>query len=162
MTSLNDNRPLMYALLSVGLFSVALASNMLPDVSNQFEIIIFPAEFRKMFNFIFLHRKVKSNASQKYIIADRAYSFAHKSFEVTSDRWNPIGNCISFRGALDFTFFFLNVFFILNSKKRFSDSSGFIWFFRRLRNWSNFTFSVWIWITQITLDFFLLQKCFFN
>jgi len=45
MTSLNDNRPLMYALLSVGLFSVALASNMLPDVSNQFEIIIFPAEF---------------------------------------------------------------------------------------------------------------------
>ena len=86
MTSLNDNRPLMYALLSVGLFSVALASNMLPDVSNQFEIIIFPAEFRKMFNFIFLHRKVKSNASQKYIIADGAYSFAHKSFEVTSDR----------------------------------------------------------------------------
>lgn len=67
MTSLNDNRPLMYALLSVGLFSVALASNMLPDVSNQFEIIIFPAEFRKMFNFIFLHRKVKSNASKKYI-----------------------------------------------------------------------------------------------
>lgn len=45
MTSLNDNRPLMYALLSVGLFSVALASNMLPDVSNQFEIIIFPAGF---------------------------------------------------------------------------------------------------------------------
>ena len=51
MTSLNDNRPLMYALLSVGLFSVALASNMLPDVSSQFEIIIFPAEFRKWFNF---------------------------------------------------------------------------------------------------------------
>ena len=51
MTSLNDNRPLMYALLSVGLFSVALASNMLPDVSNQFEIIIFPADFRIVVQF---------------------------------------------------------------------------------------------------------------
>ena len=46
MTSLSDNKPLMYALMSVGLFSVALASNMLPDVSSQFEIIIFPEEFR--------------------------------------------------------------------------------------------------------------------
>ena len=52
MTSLNDNRPLMYALLSVGLFSVALASNMLPDVSNQFEIIIFPADFRIVVQFL--------------------------------------------------------------------------------------------------------------
>ena len=34
MTSLNENRPLLYALVSVGVFSVALAGNLLPDVSR--------------------------------------------------------------------------------------------------------------------------------
>ena len=47
MTPLKENRALMYALCSVGLFSVALASNMLPDVSYQFQIIIFPDDYRQ-------------------------------------------------------------------------------------------------------------------
>ena len=45
-TPMTENKGLLYALLGVGLFSVALASNMLPIVSEQFEIIFFPAEFR--------------------------------------------------------------------------------------------------------------------
>ena len=131
MTSLNDNRPLMYALLSVGLFSVALASNMLPDVSNQFEIIIFPAEFRKMFNFIFLHRKVKSNASQKCI----NYTFIKLPIERTHLPTSLLKSHLIgeiqlyiFLRCVGLYFFFLKrcFFFILNSKKRFSDSSGFI------------------------------------
>ena len=45
-TPMSENKGLLYALMGVGMFSVALASNMLPIVSEQFEIIYFPAEFR--------------------------------------------------------------------------------------------------------------------
>ena len=75
MTSLNDNRPLMYALLSVGLFSVALASNMLPDVSSQFEIIIFPAEFRNVFNFLMQCYTSWGHGVMRYVLSVSNWSY---------------------------------------------------------------------------------------
>lgn len=46
MESLNENRPLMYSVLFSGGAVFALALGLLPDLSNQFEIVEFPTEVR--------------------------------------------------------------------------------------------------------------------
>lgn len=44
MESLSENRPLMYSVLFSGGAVFALALGLLPDLSNQFEIVEFPTE----------------------------------------------------------------------------------------------------------------------
>ena len=44
MESLQENKPLLYSLLFSGAAITALASGLLPDVANHFELVEFTAE----------------------------------------------------------------------------------------------------------------------
>lgn len=44
MESLFENKPLLYALLAPALVVVALVKNLMPDVSNQLELVEFPPD----------------------------------------------------------------------------------------------------------------------
>ncbi|XP_022101040.1 manganese-transporting ATPase 13A1-like [Acanthaster planci] len=46
MASLKDNKPLLYSLLISGIAIIALTTGIIPEISQQFEIVEFPAEFR--------------------------------------------------------------------------------------------------------------------
>lgn len=44
MESLSSNKPLLYSLFGAGLAIVLLASGVIPDICDQFEIVLFEAE----------------------------------------------------------------------------------------------------------------------
>lgn len=48
MSSLFENKPLLYSVLSSGLAILALASNTIPEFSAKFEIVPLPDQFRNI------------------------------------------------------------------------------------------------------------------
>ena len=50
MASLKDNKPLLYSLLISGIAIIALTTGIVPEISQQFEIVEFSAEVSQVLN----------------------------------------------------------------------------------------------------------------
>ena len=50
MEGLTENKPLLYSLVMAGIAIVCLASGLLPDVAQQFEIVEFSVEVNTIFD----------------------------------------------------------------------------------------------------------------
>ena len=55
MESLSENKPLLYSILFSAGSVFVLAGRLMPDLSDQFQIVEFPDEVNKIFIFIYLN-----------------------------------------------------------------------------------------------------------